>query len=182
MLLRGPSNARVLQVLDQLPKMAQLREQEVDLQHIGILFVLDKGLKGWFDERDFMVRTRAFGGPCHACSCPHTAQQGSCRDVPEALRQVEGARCGACHAASHDGLRAGAKLSTTAAGCWSAQCAVLLLLALSPFLQAYCTLQMWHVVCGSGGDELFARWFCKLLEASTAYQVVFDQCKKKRER
>lgn len=38
-------------VLDQLPKMTQMREQSVDLQHIGILFVLDKGLKGWFDER-----------------------------------------------------------------------------------------------------------------------------------
>ncbi len=42
--------ARKFLVLDQLPKMAQLREQTVDLQHVGILFVLDKGLKGWFDE------------------------------------------------------------------------------------------------------------------------------------
>ncbi len=41
---------------------------------------------------------------------------------------------------------------------------------------------MWHVVCGSGGDEIFARWFCKLLEASSAYQVLFEQCKRKRER
>lgn len=42
--------ARKFLVLDQLPKMSQLREQTVDLQHVGILFVLDKGLKGWFDE------------------------------------------------------------------------------------------------------------------------------------
>jgi hypothetical protein len=33
---------RKVLTLDQLPKMQQMREQEIDLHHIGILFVLDK--------------------------------------------------------------------------------------------------------------------------------------------
>ena len=41
--------------LDQLLKMKQLREQEVDLQHIGILFLLDKGLKVVFFFPFFFV-------------------------------------------------------------------------------------------------------------------------------
>lgn len=41
---------------------------------------------------------------------------------------------------------------------------------------------MWHVVCGSGGDEIFSRWFGKLLEASTSYQVLFERCKRAREK
>lgn len=32
-------------VLDQLPKLKPLREQELRLDHVGVLFVLDKGLK-----------------------------------------------------------------------------------------------------------------------------------------
>jgi hypothetical protein len=49
-------------------------------------------------------------------------------------------------------------------------------------LQAHCTLQMWHVVCGSGGDEVFGQWFCALLEASSLYQAKFERAKRKKER
>jgi hypothetical protein len=44
----GADAPRKMLSLDQLSKMQQLREQEIDLHHIGILFVLDKGLKGVF--------------------------------------------------------------------------------------------------------------------------------------
>jgi hypothetical protein len=118
-----PEPRKVLS-LDQLSKMQQMREQEIDLHHIGILFVLDKGLKGYFDERDFM-------GLAETC-----------------LKHFER---------------------------WKEQ-------NFQQQLQAYCTLQMWHVVCGSGGDEVFAKWFCALLEESSRYQEKFEQVKRKKER
>ncbi len=115
---------RKVLTLDQLPKMQQLREQEIDLHHIGILFVLDKGLKGYFDERDFL-------GLAETC-----------------LKHLEK---------------------------WKEQ-------NFQQQLQAYCTLQMWHVVCGSGGDEVFGNWFCALLEGSSMYQAMFEKAKRKKER
>jgi hypothetical protein len=41
---------------------------------------------------------------------------------------------------------------------------------------------MWHVLSGSGGDEVFSRWFCQLLEHSSAYQTSFEKARRKREK
>lgn len=120
----GGGESRKVLTLDQLPKVQQLREQEIDLHHIGILFLLDKGLKGYFDERDFM-------GLAETC-----------------LKHYEK---------------------------WKEQ-------NFQQQLQAHCTLQMWHVVCGSGGDAVFGKWFCAMLEESSLSQARFEKAKRQKER
>lgn len=119
----GPDEApRRFLTLDQLPKMKQLREQNIDLMHIGILFLLDKGLKGYFEERDFLGLAEI-----------------SLRHLDE----------------------------------WKQH-------NFQQQLQAYSTLQMWHVVAAE--EAVFSRWFCVMLEHSSTYQARFEKLKRKKDK
>ena len=119
----GPDEApRSYLTLDQLPKMKQLREQNIDLMHIGILFLLDKSLKGYFEERDFL------------------------------------------------GL---AEISLKHLDEWKQH-------NFQQQLQAYATLQMWHVVAAE--EAVFSRWFCAMLEQSSSYLARFEKLKRKKDK
>jgi hypothetical protein len=46
----------------------------------------------------------------------------------------------------------------------------------------FCLVVSASICIGSGGDEVFAKWFCALLEESSRYQVKFEHLKRKKER